>query len=138
MKTRLVNAVLLCALVAGCESVQQLAIKADQTYATSVFALDDLEWNTCHVGTPPVPASVCSALDTQVVAALKDVQAVTIAVQNLPTTVPTTLPTLLSDLNNVQAILTQAAQIPAITALATKVQSANTAAIALLTSLTGK
>jgi len=139
MRSRAINCIVLGCVVfyAACATTQQLAIKADIAYSTAVFALDDAEWTACHTATPVViPESTCVILDVQLKQALLDVQAVTLAIQAIPTKVPTSLPALLTDLNSIQVELVAAEQIPVITALAAKVAIANADAIALLTQLT--
>lgn len=139
MKQRQLNAILLALVisVAGCATTQQLLIKADQTYATAVFALDDAEYSACHSGVPTLGPGECATLDPVVTQALKDVQNVTLALQKFPTTIPTDLSALLVDLNNVQSALLRLQQIPIVTTLASKTADANAKAIDLLAKLTG-
>lgn len=139
MRSRALNAYLLLSVItiASCATVQQLAIKADMAYATSVFALDDAEFAACH-GTPILlSASACADLDPRMAQALQDVQHVTQAVQLLPTRVPTDLSALLLDLNLIQSILGQLQQVPTVQSLAKQTVDANAKAIALLAKLTG-
>lgn len=125
-------------VVAGCATLQQLAIKADMAYSTAVFGLDDAEFAACHpVPAPPLTMDLCGPLDVKTVQALQDVKSVTVAIQKFPTTVPTSLPALLSDLNSVQISLVGLEQNPLIMSLAAKTAEANAKAIALLTLLTG-
>lgn len=131
-----------CVLIGGlwaasCATVQQLAIKADMAYSVAVFALDDAEFAACHP-TPALPADTCMALDAKVVQALKDVQSVTRSLQQFPTSVPKDLPSLLTDMNDIQAILVALPTMPVVTTLAGKVTDANAKAIALLTRIGGK
>lgn len=138
MRSRYINAIMLgvVTLMAACATVQQLAIKADMAYATSVFALDDAEYAACHPDAA-LPAAVCADLDAKTAQALQDVQAVTRAIQTWPTTVPKDLPALLSDLNAVQQTLAQLQRVPLVADLSAKVSTANANAIDLLTHLTG-
>lgn len=139
MKMRLVNSVVLIGVVAiaACATVQQLAIKADMAYSVAVFALDDAEFAACHPA-PTLPTDTCVALDAKVVQALKDVQSVTRSLQQFPTSVPKDLSSLLTDMNDIQAILVALPTMPVVTTLAGKVTDANAKAIALLTRIGGK
>lgn len=139
MRARILNAYLLLSVIttAGCLSVRHAIIKADMAYAAAVFALDDAEFAACH-GTPILlTAAACADLDPKVAQALQDVQHLTLAIQQAPTTIPTELSSLLADLNMVQGILSQLQQIPVTQDLAKKTTDANTKAIALLAKLTG-
>jgi hypothetical protein len=139
MNQRILNAYLLLSVItiAGCATAQQLIIKADMAYATSVFALDDAEYAACHSGIPTLGPAECAILDPQIAQSLKDVQSVTKAIQLFPTIVPKDLSTLLADLNNVQSALLQLQQVPVVQSLAAKTADANAKAIALLKQLTG-
>lgn len=123
-------------IVPACATTQSLLIKADQAYATSVFALDDAEYAACHP-VVALSAAACADLDGKVAQALQDVQATTRAVQLFPTTVPKDLPALLADLNNIQIILTQQPTLPLVADLSAKVANANAKAIDLLNHLLG-
>lgn len=139
MRQRQLNAVFLAFVIfaTGCATTQQLVIKADMSYATAVFALDDAEFTACHSGVPTLGPGECAILDPKIAQALKDVQSVTLAIKKFPTTVPTDLSALLVDLNNVQSALLRLQQIPLVTSLAAQTADANAKAIALLAKLTG-
>lgn len=135
---RSVRSALACLLVVaavGCATVRQVAIVADQSFATAVFALDDAEyqaWQT-HV----ISDAQHQKLNAPIRQALTDVKAVSTALKAAPATgtVPQSLPDLLKDLNDVQAVI--AALQPLVPTIAARATDANSKAIALLTQLVG-
>lgn len=135
------GALLLACVLAGgavsaCASARQVAITADQSFATAVFAIDDAEW-AAYQACKPAPA--CEArhakLNPVVKQALADVKAVTAAIKAVPSGMPSSLPDLLKDLLHVQeAIRAIDAVIPG---LAEKTAAAETKALALLAQFVG-
>lgn len=126
--------VLLCVLASACTSVRQVAIVADQSFATAVFALDDAEYQACQ--SKVLSEAQCTALDGPIKQALVDVKAVSQAIKASPKDgVPVSLPALLRDLGDVQAVI--AAMAPVLPDISAKAYAANSKAIELLNKLIG-
>lgn len=126
--------VLLCVLASACASARQVAIVADQSFATAVFALDDAEYAACQAKV--LTEAQCTALNGPIKQALVDVKAVTLAIKGSPQGgVPHSLPELLKDLGDVQAVIS--AMQPVFPDIAVKASAANLKAIDLLTQLMG-
>lgn len=119
--------------LSACASAHKVAIVADQSFATAVFALDDAEFQACqaHVLT----TAQCGQLNGPIKQALTDVKAVSLAIKATPTGVPASLPALLKDLQAVQDAIRAAT--PILPSLAGQASDANQKAIALLTQLLG-
>lgn len=117
----------------GCAHARHVAVVADASFATAIFALDDAELQACqqHVLTQ----AQCDAANPKIKQALIDVRAVSLALQATPknVAVPKSLPDLLTDLTQVQAILAPSAALGGQAALAaSKAQTALDQAIAIV------
>ncbi len=125
------------ALLAGCARARHVAVVADASVAAAVFAVDDAEYAACQAHVLTVPQ--CETLNVPILKALRDVRAVTVAIQNTPTTgpAPTSLVALLTDLGIVQRILADLGQSPDLAPLVAKALEAQTKAGALIASFTG-
>ncbi len=125
-------------LLAGCAKARHVAVLADATFAQSVFAVDDAEFEACKTHIAPFTVDVCAATDPKIKAALLDVKAVTAALQATPNavTVPTNLPSLLKNLTDVQAILSPLEASGTKQDIAAKIAAALTKAIAVINAFT--
>lgn len=134
MRTIVFSLLALALVVAGgCASARQIAIVADQSFATAVFALDDAAFQACQ--SKALADTQCAALNGPIKKALEDVKAVSLAIKASPTGIPATLPTLLKDLQAVQDAIREAG--PILPSLGAHASDANQKAIALLTQLLG-
>lgn len=122
-------------MMSACATSRGAFIVADQTFAQSVFALDDAEYQAFQIHA--ISDAQHQKLNVPIKQALVDVKAVTLAIKQTPANgkVPVSLPDLLKDLNDVQNII--ATLQPVAPAIAQKAAAANNAAIVLLTQLVG-
>lgn len=123
---------------AACAKPRHIAVAADVTLSSVVFALDDAQWQACHE-THVISAEACIPLDAAVKKALLDVKALTAAIQATPKDgqVPVSLPALLADLAAVRKIVDALGTGPAFVGLSTKVNAANDTVVGLLTKFAG-
>src|SRR4051812_5646865 len=134
-----IAAVYAISLAAACGTKSyHAAVVVDQTLAQAVFAVDDAQWKACHE-LHTAPADLCARLDPAVKTALLDVKALTAALQATPkdAPLPKSLPALLQSLSTVRGIVDALGTGPTFSSLAAKVNTANNAAVALLSQFVG-
>lgn len=125
----------------GCAHARHIAVVADGAFARAVFAVDDAENAACQ--SHQLSSDACAAANPKIVAALQDVRAVSLALQQTPknVAVPKNLPDLLADLTSVQAIIAPIASVPnappAVQSLGANIAAAITQTIAVVRTFTG-
>jgi hypothetical protein len=123
--------------VAACGSTRHVATIADASIAQSVFAVDDAEFAACqqHV----LSTAQCDALNGPIKDALRNVKALTAAIQVMPKdgAVPKSLPAVLADLNTVQTVINQLGAGPTFKPVTDKLTEAQTKLVALLNQIAG-
>lgn len=128
---------ILIGMAAACTGVRHVAVVADESFAATVFAVDDAAFKACADKT--LTQAQCDAINPKVKAALSDVKGVTQALIDTPkdAQVPKTLPDLLSNLTKVQALLADVTPSPVKQDLSDKVTKALDKAIEVVSAFTG-
>jgi hypothetical protein len=114
-----------------------VATQVDAGIAGVVFAVDDAAASLCKAGV--LNKAQCDRLNAPMVNALKDVRALTVAIQAMPANgaVPHSLPDLIADLNGVQSVVNDLGAGPTFKPVSDALLAAENSVTALLKKLIG-
>lgn len=124
-------------LLSGCGQTRHVATQVDAGIAGVVFAVDDAATSLCKSGV--LNKAQCDRLNAPMVNALKDVRALTVAIQDMPKNgaVPHSLPDLIADLNGVQSVVNDLGAGPTFKPVSDALLAAENSVTALLKKLIG-